>query len=299
MKKLLIFLSACLVSGSLFGQQLNVNSLYNLNKYFINPAVAGSAEGLPLALSYRKAWVGFTGSPSTQFLSGHMQVVDRMGIGLKVFNSTQGPLRRTGFEATYAYHFPINQGNSKISLGLSGFLYQYHLNKQDLSVEDPSDPVMQGTESKMVPDAAFGAYMYNEDYFVGLSIYQLFGGKVRLNADDIAENQKIRHYFLTGGYRFGISEDFSLQPSLLLKYLETGVFQSDINLYATFMDMVSLGLSYRTGNAVIIQFGYKNNYFDIGYAYDLTLSDIKTVTSGSHEIIFIYRFSNFLKKSTN
>ena len=297
MKKLLLILSAALVSGVLSGQQLNVNSLYNLNKYDINPAVAGSTDGFPLALSYRKSWVGFSGAPSVQFLSGHMQVVDRMGIGFKVFNSTQGPLRRTGLEATYAYHFPINQGNSQISLGLSGFLYQFHLNKQDLNVEDPSDPVMQGEESKMVPDAAFGAYMYNTDYFVGLSIYQLFGGKVRLNADDIAENQKIRHYFLTGGYTFRVSEDFSLQPSVLLKYLETGVFQSDINLYATFMEMVSLGLSYRTGNAVVIQFGYTNEHFDIGYAYDLTLSDIKTVTSGSHEIMFIYRFNNFLNKS--
>jgi len=60
--------------------------------------------------------------------------------------------------------------------------------------------------------------------------------------------------------------------------------------------MVSLGLSYRSGNAMVIQLGYKNGAINVGYAYDLSLSDIKTVNSGSHEIMFIYRFSNFLTK---
>ncbi len=296
MKKFLLVIAACLLTGTLFGQQLNINSLYNLNRYEINPAVAGSMDGLPLALSYRKAWVGIDGSPSMQLLSGHMEVYDRMGVGLRVFNSTQGPLRRTGMEATYAYHIPLNDGGSKISLGLSGFLYQYYLKKGDLIVEDPSDPVMLGNESKTLPDAAFGAYYYGSNYFVGLSVYQLFGGRVRLNANDIAENRRVRHYFLIMGYNFEISEDFALEPSVLLKYLETGAFQADINLYATYMKTVSLGLSYRSGNAIVIQLGYKNDHLNVGYAYDLTLSDIKTVSSGSHEIMFIYRFDNFLKK---
>ena len=116
------------------------------------------------------------------------------------------------------------------------------------------------------------------------------------DADDIAENQNIRHYFMNMGYTFDVSEEFSLEPSVLLKYLETGVFQTDINLYATYMDMVSLGLSYRSGNAMVIQLGYKNDNFQFGYAYDLAFSDIKTVSSGSHEIMLIYKFGNFLKK---
>ena len=98
------------------------------------------------------------------------------------------------------------------------------------------------------------------------------------------------------GYTFDLSDDFTLEPSVLLKILETGVFQTDINVYATYMDMVSLGLSYRSGNAMVIQLGYKNENIHIGYGYDLTFSDIKTVSSGSHEIMLVYRFGNFLKK---
>ena len=296
MKKFYLLFAGFMVSGILLGQQLNLSSLYNLNRYEVNPAVAGSEMGLPLAFSYRKAWTGIEGSPSTQFLTGHIQVVDRMGVGLKIFNGTMGPLRRTGMEATYAYHLPLNEGKSNLSFGLSGIFYQYYLNKSNLNMQDPSDPVLFGPDQKITPDAAFGVYYYGSGYFAGLSVYQLFGGKIRFDADNIAENQRIRHYFFNMGYTFNISDDFELEPSALLRVLGTGVEQVDINLYATYLKMVSLGLSYRSGNAMVIQLGYKNENLNIGYAYDLSLSDIKTVSSGSHEIMFIYRFSNFFIK---
>lgn len=296
MKKLYLLLIGMTFAGTLFGQQLNLSSLYNLNRYEVNPAVAGSSDGLPLAFSYRKAWTGIKNSPSTQFLTGHMQVVDNMGVGLKVFNGTMGPLRRTGMEATYAYHLPVGDGSSHVSFGLSGIFYQYYLNKSGLNMEDPSDPVLLGPDQKITPDAAFGVYYYGSNYFAGISVYQLFGGKIRFDADNIAENQRIRHYFFNTGYTFNVSEEFSLEPSVLIKILETGVIQSDINLYATYLKMVSLGLSYRTGNALVIQLGYRNESINIGYAYDLSFSDIKTVSSGSHELLFVYRFGNFIKK---
>ena len=296
MRKSYLLVIGLMMSGMLFGQQLNISSLYNLNKYQINPAVAGSEEGIPLAFSFRKAWVGIDGAPSMQWLTAHMGVAKNMGVGAKLFNSTQGPIRKTGMEATYAYHIPLNtKDSSRLSFGLSGFIYQYYMDKQSLHVEDPSDPAVLGAENKVVPDAAFGVYYYARKYYIGLSIYQLFQGKVQFNADDIIENKRERHYMLNMGYKFEISENFDLEPSVLVKYLEGSVFQADINLYATYLDMVSLGVAYRTGDAVVLQFGYRTPRLNIAYAYDIGLSDIKTVSSGSHEIMVIYRFSSFLK----
>ena len=280
----------------MFGQQLDISSLYNLNKYEINPAVAGSEEGMPTAFSFRKSWLGIEGAPTTQRLSTHIGMAESMGVGLQVFNNVQGPLRRTGMEATYAYHIALNTADSSfLSFGLSGFLYQYYLNKQDLVVEDPTDPVVQGSEKKVVPDAAFGVYYHAKNYYVGLAVYQLFQGRVSLDASDIADNKRIRHYFMNMGYRFDLGKDFELEPSVLLKYLEGSVFQADFNVYATYMKMLSLGVSYRTSNAVVLQLGYQTGALNIAYAYDITLSDIKTVSTGSHEIMLVYRFGNFLR----
>ena len=209
MKKLYLGIFGLLISGLLTAQQVQLSSLYNMNKYEINPAVAGTENGIPLALSYRKAWMGIEGSPTEQRLSGHMKIAPRMGVGVRLFNGTQGPLRKTGVEATYAYHIPIDRNDSKISFGLSGIFYQYYLDKQSLEVEDPDDMALLGEEQKFLPDAAFGVYYSHHDYYVGASVYQLFQGRVRFNANDIADNRQIRHYFFTSGYNVYINNNFT------------------------------------------------------------------------------------------
>ena len=62
------------------------------------------------------------------------------------------------------------------------------------------------------------------------------------------------------------------------------------------MQLVSMGLSYRSGNAMVIQLGYQSSKINIGYAYDLSLSDINTISTGSHEILFIFRFNSLVKE---
>jgi len=299
MKRITLFCLALLLAGGVMGQQLPLNSQYTLNQYEINPAVAGSDDGLPLGFTFRKLWMGMEGSPSIQTLSAHMEVAEHMGVGLKVFNVSSGPLRRTGGEVTYAYHIPLSGGKQNLSFGLSGLFYQYNLDLSGLNVRDPDDPVLTNSEESMiVPDVSFGTYFYGENYYVGLAVPQLLSRKVDLKSDVELEQQQVRHYFLHGGYRFDINEQFSLEPSVLMKLIEAGIFQADINVRMTYNKMVSFGLSYRTGDALVVQLGYQSKNFLIGYAYDITLSDVRTASSGSHEIMMIYTFENFLRKTS-
>ena len=299
MKRITLFCLALLLAGGVMGQQLPLNSQYILNQYEINPAVAGSDDGLPLGFTFRKLWMGMEGSPSIQTLSAHMEVAEHMGVGLKVFNVSSGPLRRTGGEVTYAYHIPLSGGKQNLSFGLSGLFYQYNLDLSGLEVRDPDDPVLTNSEESMiVPDVSFGTYFYGENFYVGLAVPQLLSRKVDLKSDVELEQQQVRHYFLHGGYIFDINEQFSLEPSALLKLIEAGIFQADINVRMTYNKMVSFGLSYRTGDALVVQLGYQSQNFLVGYAYDITLSDVRTASSGSHEIMMIYTFDNFLRKSS-
>ncbi len=299
MKRITLFCLALLLAGGVMGQQLPLNSQYILNQYEINPAVAGSDDGLPLGFTFRKLWMGMEGSPSIQTLSAHMEVAEHMGVGLKVFNVSSGPLRRTGGEVTYAYHIPLSGGKQNLSFGLSGLFYQYNLDLSGLEVRDPDDPVLMNSEESMiVPDVSFGTYFYGENYYVGLAVPQLLSRKVDLKSDVELEQQQVRHYFLHGGYIFDINEQFSLEPSVLMKLIEAGIFQADINVRMTYNKMVSFGLSYRTGDALVVQLGYQSQNFLIGYAYDITLSDVRTASSGSHEIMMIYTFENFLRKTS-
>lgn len=290
------FLLLALLSDPTQAQQIPNFSLYNMNHYLLNPAASGTTDRLPVSISYRKIWAGINNSPSVQYLSGNMKVAKDMGVGAKLFNYQAGPLRKTGLEGTYSYHLSLGSGDTKLSFGLSLLLYQFFLNKSELVVEDIDDEVFMGEEQMLVPDAGFGTYLYGNNYYVGISVPQLFQRNIDLKSDAVLQQEQVRHYYLHGGYIFETGSDFKIEPSVLLKFIEAGIFQADINALATYKDMVSLGVSYRTEEAMSFQLGYKNPDLFIGYAYDLVLSGMQGNTSGSHEILFTYTFDNFLTK---
>jgi hypothetical protein len=58
------------------------------------------------------------------------------------------------------------------------------------------------------------------------------------------------------------------------------------------------GVSYRAGDAIVAIAGIELfNGIRIGYAYDFTISDMSTNTSGSHEFMVNYCFDLNLGKS--
>ncbi len=294
MKKFLLPIFLFFASLSARAQQIPHFSQYHMNHYMINPAATGTSDNLPLSLVYRKLWAGIKGSPSVQMLSGNMEVYKDMGVGAKLFNYQAGPVRKTGLEATYSYHLNLGTAGTKLSFGLSGLIYQYFLNKSELKVEDNTDEAFLGTEKMIVPDASFGMYLYNEKYYAGISVPQLFQKNIDLKSDKILQQKQVRHYYLHGGYRFEAGSDFKIEPSLLLKFVEAGIFQADINAQATYRDFLSFGLSFRTSDAIVINLGYKSPAFQAGYSFDLTITPLHNHSYGSHEIVLIYFIDNFL-----
>jgi len=291
-----ILLFMAFLTESLFAQQIPNFSLYNMNHYLVNPAATGITDRIPVSLSYRKIWAGMTNTPSVQYLSANGKVAPDMGVGGRIFNFQAGPLRKTGIEGTYSYHLSLGTGETRLSFGLSLLLYQFNLSKSDMLVEDITDEVFMGDEQMFVPDAGIGTYLYGNNYYVGLSVPQLFQRNIDLKSDVILQQKQVRHYYLHGGYIFDAGSNFKIEPSALLKFVETGIFQADINALVTYKDMVNFGVSYRTEEALSFQVGYKNPDLFIGYAYDLILSGMMSNTWGSHEILFTYSFENFLLK---
>ncbi|HBS85393.1 MAG: hypothetical protein A2W91_16425 [Bacteroidetes bacterium GWF2_38_335] len=292
MKKLFftLILAGFAIQG--FSQQLSTYSQYMLNKYDINPAVAGTTNYNPITLAYRQLWTGLDEAPSTQTASSHIALSEKVGVGGKIFNISTGPITKTGMEATYAYSIPVGTDGTRLSFGLSGMLYQFHLDKSKLVFNDMDDPIILfGSEKLMVPDASFGTYIYNERYYGGFAIYQLFNRQVDLMNDAYIDQRQVRHYFLHGGYDYIINEMWSVEPSLLLKFIEAGKMQVDINVKGTYKQMLWAGLSYRTQDAVVIMVGAGKKRFEFGYSYDIVLSDMKYYCNGTHGILFTYKLS--------
>jgi type IX secretion system PorP/SprF family membrane protein len=294
-KILLINLLIITCSVQVSAQQLIHQSQYMYNHFELNPAAAGNSKYLPVSFSFRKFWAGIEGSPGLQTLSAHVEAIEHMGMGVKMFNYTAGPERKTGIEGAYAYQIRFRRPDTKLCFGLSLQLYQYFLDKSNLSVEDQTDEVFLGADKVFIPDGTFGVYYYGENYYAGISVPQLIQRNAKLGTD-LALQQRIRHYYIHGGGIIDINRDFNLEPSALIKLIEIGIFQADINAMIVYQEMISLGISYRTSDAIVIMAGYRHEKFGIGYSYDLTLSDIKIQSNGSHEVFLSYYFNNFFKE---
>ena len=74
----------------------------------------------------------------------------------------------------------------------------------------------------------------------------------------------------------------------MIKYLPgTSVpAQFDLNVKVQYMDLLWLGASYRVKDGYAAMLGANvGNTLNIGYSYDLTTTDLNTVSRGTHELI--------------
>ena len=289
-KKWGIFVLFFLVSFVTKAQQVPLFSQYYDNNYIINPAVAGSiGDYTPLRLSVHKQWVGINNSPSTQVFSIHHQLEsDNMGIGGLIFHDSFGPVRQIGMNFTYAYHLDLND-DIKLSLGLSAVLMQYmiKLGQEDFYGYEPI--IYRERTSVTVPDANFGAYAYDENWWAGFSIAYLLQSRLKITSTWMDnENRMARHYFMMGGYKFSFQSNYNLQiePSALLKFTESTPMQLDFNLKLIYNQDYWTALSIRPNDSFVVMMGFSYNEYYFGLAYDFTFSDLSNHTIGSQELIF-------------
>lgn len=280
-----------------YGQQLALQSQYMFNKFTINPAFAGTQKGIPIHFGVRRQWSAIKEAPVTQYLSTNMNISGGLGAGLTLYNEVAGPTRRTGLGLAGAYQFSLfksGENHHQLSLGLSAIISQYALDKKKLETYLPDDPtIIAAYKNQVLPDASFGAYYHNADkYFVALSIINLLQTQTDIYniANDVKANF-VRNYYLMGGYNIDASDVFTIQPGFLIQAIETLPMQFDISSRFIYENKYWVGASYRYQDAIVAMFGLNYSGMEFGYSYDITTSNIKTYSNGSHEIHLIYRIT--------
>lgn len=293
MKKIAFLFFFAMLAQSAFSQQLSLTSQYMMNRFVLNPAIAGNYNYIPINLNIRKQWEGIQGAPVTQSLSAHGYIGNNVGIGGFFFNDVTGPTRRTGMNVSFAYHLKLNKDFSrKLSFGVSGIFFQHFVDKDMLTTDQPDDAaIINGFNNQFCPDANFGVYLsQNNKYYLGFSIHNLLEIKKDLfNLETSIANPIERTYYANGGYTFSLNDDFQFEPSFLLQFQETTPMQMDFNGRFGYKNKVWLGGSYRMKDAVAMMIALNFDDFCIGYSYDLITSDIKNYSTGTHEINLTYR----------
>jgi len=288
-----------LLTGTLFGQQTPMFTQYLFNEFSYNPAIAGTKEYYQAISDNRYQWIGIIDAPRTYTLSVYGPHRKRdMGFGGMVFNDVTGPTSRTGIYGTYAYNVRIKD-DLRFSSGLSIGLLQYKVDGSKITLHDEGDPSLaDAMYVDYLPDASLGIYFYTSKYSAGISMSQLFGEKIKFKElDQLGINNLKRHILLHGAYLFNLSNDFSIEPALLLKYVAPAPIQIDLNARVIYKNMLWAGLGFRSKDAASIMIGY--NYQEqlyFGYSYDITFSDVRKYSSGTHELLIGAHF-NKIKQS--
>ncbi len=298
MKKLTLTLMTMIVFGfSSWSQQVSLNSHYMLNDFILNPAIAGSnPEFIPLTMTIRKQWAGFNGAPITQHFTGHADVGADFGLGLHFFNDLTGPTRRSGFDFAMSYGLQLDEKNEhRLRFGLSFVLMEHVFDRNKITYEQPSDPTIDGVYvQNIIPDANFGIFYHKDStIFGGISVMNLIQSRKDItNISNTFNNRIDRTYYLYGGYNYLINQDFMLRPSLLMQFQANAPMSFDVNCLVEYRYTYWGGLSYRYQDAVAVILGINWNNFMFAYSYDITTSDIRKYSSGSHEITLGYRINN-------
>mgnify|MGYP006285841231 CR=1 FL=1 len=293
-------------------QQVPLYSQYMLNGFLINPAVAGSEGYTAVNLTAREQWIGFEDAPGTYALSYQTRVLrksyisksssvrkrqryssrsGKVGVGGYVFSDRNGAIEKTGMKASYAYH--IFFGNSQLSLGMSLTAFQLRLNDDRIILDDENDNMwINARGTAFIPDADIGAYYDTPNFYVGLSADQLMESVIKLGDTGYDQYRQERSYYLIAGYDYPINTQWVLTPSTLIKFSESGAWQGDFSAKLYFEQSYWGGVTYRTGNAVILMAGLRIDRLIFGYAFDISIGSIMKNSYGTHEFVFAAQFGD-------
>jgi type IX secretion system PorP/SprF family membrane protein len=305
---------------------------YILNNYILNPGVTGIENYTDIKLSNRNQWTGINGAPVTSYFSIHAPIGKtdlrtsatsfevpgenprgqrlweeytppdaHHGIGFIAMNDKAGYINRWSLNASYAYHIPLSV-KTTLSAGINAGFTSVNLDRSKIEWAnlDPNDPaigISTGELKKVKPEIGAGLWLYSARYFLGVSALNIIPGKAKFVNNDKYGTYYTPNYFLTAGYRFSLTDDVMVMPSVMMQYWQPQLAGLHTNVKLQYLDKVWVGGSYRFSDLIS---GYSamaglniSNTMNISYAYEnATTSRLRTYTKNTHEIMVGFIIGN-------
>ncbi|PKG51877.1 MULTISPECIES: PorP/SprF family type IX secretion system membrane protein [Olleya] len=263
---------------------------YMYNTMSVNPAYAGSRDGLSALLLYRTQWVGLDGAPDTGTFNIHSPIGGedgKVGLGLSVVNDRIGPTQETYVDVDFSY--TINTSDKgRLSLGLKAGGHLLDVKYSELNQYNAGDPLLQtDIENKFSPNVGAGIYYRSADkWYLGLSVPNLLETK-HFDEASLSQATERMNAYLIGGYVFDINTDLKLKPAFLMKAVTGAPLQADLTVNALYKEKFTVGLAYRWSAALSGLLGYQvSDSLMLGFGYDREVTDLGQTqfNSGSFEV---------------
>ena len=276
--------------------------MYNMN--VMNPAYAGSKENMAGSFMYRQQWVGLEGAPKTATFSLHSPIGKNVGLGISAISDKIGPVEENNVYADFSYTLNLG-GSNRLALGLKAGATFHKIGLfSDIGngyIQQPGDLAFSENTNSAKLNIGTGLFYYTEKYYLALSIPNMLNSKhldVTQNGQLYQFGSDVKHYFITGGYVFNLSDNTKFKPSFMMKSAFNVPMSIDLSSNFLFYNKFEAGASYRLNDsfAAMVNFAISPT-IRIGYAYDYIISDLKVTTVASHEIMVLFDI-NFPKKAS-
>ena len=227
----------------------------------------------------------------------------KLGVGVTFIDDKVGFMKTTTYKGAINYRVPVqgNFGFFSIGVEVGGTSFGYETPKfrwiDDL---DPNIPTTGGSETNL--DLGFGV-MYNQkklgslsDFFIGASYNHLNAANYNFQVMMASGKQGnvdmdfVRYAYFISGADWNLNNaNWTLEPTVLVKYNPR--LQIDLSMTALYAKTLRAGIGYRTkADAISLLVGYQRGDLQVGYSYDITVSDVRKVSDGTHEVFVKYCF---------
>jgi type IX secretion system PorP/SprF family membrane protein len=306
-KLILIGLFVLATVEGINGQDPQFSQFYS-NPLYLAPSFAGASGGSRICANVRDQWFSLPATFMTySFSYDHYFSHFNSGFGLLGYKDAagSGQLGTLSLGVQYSYNFKIFDAVS-VRPGVHFSYMEHGLAWDKLQF---IDEIMLAGEGTVQPepldrvrdvDLALSTLVYSRRVWAGATVDHLLRPNVSLYDDEVLVPIKVSLY---GGFEL-IRKSRLLKPldeTMTLAYLfkAQGPYrQLDLGMYWHKNPLV-LGLWYRgippfnsqRGDALMILVGYKTDHFNIGYSYDLTISNLIGQALGSHEVSMNVKFA--------
>ncbi|TLF46496.1 PorP/SprF family type IX secretion system membrane protein [Maribacter aurantiacus] len=296
-------LTLALITSALYvrGQELNSPQLSQYladNPFVLAPTYAGIGDHVKIRLNGLAQWVGIKDAPRTQSLAADMRIGEKSGVGVFLYNDSNGYTKQRGARVSFAHHLTLDRYEDEfLSFGLSYNFNQFNIDIDQFNLIDfPDNGIVNNRQTTNHNFDVGVLYRYDKFYFAA-NASNLLDKDPRDLTFDIDEPNELRNYYVYTGYRYTKSRtsNLEIEPSMLFKIFESdGRSETDLNVkfrWYDFEDYYYAGVTYRflndqIGNPLYIApiLGLKKSNFYFGYSYQIILNEILGYSTGTHVV---------------
>jgi type IX secretion system PorP/SprF family membrane protein len=282
----LLTVLAIIIANKANAQLSGLQSIYFMNQYLTNPAMAGMEKGLTLNIGYQQQWTTVPGGPKIQNFTADYNSGNKVGLGINVSSNQAGLINLTNIMATYAYHLQLNETNDqKLNFGLSLGVKNTYIDYAKIRGDQDDMQPQYFNQRSMFADGDFGVAYTSKQFTFQVALPNLksiFGGVDANNTLAVDRSS----FFTAASYKLDITTlgDYTLEPKVVYRGFKGLDNILDAGLrFGLSQYNIDLSGFYHTNQSVSLGVGFNLSKISLLISYTNDTGPLRTFANNTFE----------------